>query len=41
MQFENDPYTYVGSGTLCIFGAGFENNKYFLLTCAHNVLSIH
>ncbi|CAD8125973.1 unnamed protein product [Paramecium sonneborni] len=41
IQFENDQNTYVGSGTLCIYGQGFQNNKYFLLTCAHNLVDIN
>ncbi|CAD8115492.1 unnamed protein product [Paramecium primaurelia] len=40
IQFENDQNTYVGSGTLCIFGQGFKSNKYFLLTCAHNLVDL-
>ncbi len=39
MQFEedNEVNTYVGSGVLCY---DFMIKKYFVLTCAHNFVSI-
>jgi len=36
--FEDEYFN--GSGTVCVFGKQFKNNKFFLLTCAHNFVQV-